>query len=74
MSASNGFGPKDGKAIRNLGPTKCIKIRPKLRAPAWASNPSSPAWIIVATIAMENYRARLNRMFLIESQGPYKPK
>jgi AhpD family alkylhydroperoxidase len=29
---------------------------------------------LAATIAMENYRARLNRMFLIESQGLYKPK
>ena len=29
---------------------------------------------LAATIAMENYRARLNRMFLIESQDLYKRK
>jgi alkylhydroperoxidase family enzyme len=29
---------------------------------------------LAATIAMENYRARLNRAFLVESQGIYKPK
>ena len=29
---------------------------------------------LVATIAMENYRSRFNRAFLIESQGIYKPK
>lgn len=29
---------------------------------------------LAATVAMENYRARLNRMFLIESQELYKPK
>ena len=29
---------------------------------------------LVATIAMENYRARFNRAFLIESQGLYQPK
>jgi len=29
---------------------------------------------LAATIAMENYRARLNRMFLIESQDLYRPK
>ena len=29
---------------------------------------------LAATIAMENYRARLNRMFLVEPQGLYKPK
>ena len=28
---------------------------------------------LVATIAMENYRARFNRAFLIEAQGIYKP-
>ncbi len=26
-----------------------------------------------ATIAMENYRARLNRMFLVESEDRYQP-
>ncbi len=29
---------------------------------------------LAATVAMENYRARLNRAFLIESQGLYRPK
>ena len=29
---------------------------------------------LVATIAMENYRSRFNRAFLIESQGIYKSK
>ena len=29
---------------------------------------------LVATIAMENYRARFNRAFLIEAQGLYEPK
>jgi len=29
---------------------------------------------LVATIAMENYRARFNRAFLIEMQGLYQPK
>lgn len=29
---------------------------------------------LVATIAMENYRARFNRAFLIEAQGIYKPE
>lgn len=28
---------------------------------------------LVATIAMENYRARFNRAFLVESEGLYKP-
>ena len=28
---------------------------------------------LAATAAMENYRARLNRAFLVESQGIYKP-
>ena len=28
---------------------------------------------LVATVAMENYRARFNRAFLIQSQGIYKP-
>tara|TARA_B100001013_G_C24446715_1_gene377906 strand:+ start:434 stop:613 length:180 start_codon:yes stop_codon:yes gene_type:complete len=28
---------------------------------------------LVATVAMENYRARFNRAFMIESQGIYKP-
>ena len=29
---------------------------------------------LVATIAMENYRARFNRAFLIKAQGLYKAK
>ena len=29
---------------------------------------------LVATIAMENYRARFNRAFLVEAQGLYQPK
>ncbi|MGE0744444.1 MAG: hypothetical protein AB7K86_04315 [Rhodospirillales bacterium] len=29
---------------------------------------------LAATAAMENYRARLNRAFLVESQGLYRPK
>ncbi len=29
---------------------------------------------LAATVAMENYRARLNRAFLVESQHFYKPK
>jgi alkylhydroperoxidase family enzyme len=29
---------------------------------------------LVATIAMENYRARFNRPFLVESQEFYRPK
>jgi alkylhydroperoxidase family enzyme len=29
---------------------------------------------LAATVAMENYRARFNRAFLVESQGLYKPK
>ena len=29
---------------------------------------------LAATVAMENYRARLNRAFLVEAQGIYKPK
>ncbi len=28
---------------------------------------------LAATAAMENYRARLNRAFLVESQGIYRP-
>ena len=28
---------------------------------------------LAATAAMENYRARLNRAFLVEAQGFYKP-
>ncbi|MHA1107741.1 MAG: carboxymuconolactone decarboxylase family protein [Alphaproteobacteria bacterium] len=28
---------------------------------------------LAATVAMENYRARLNRTFLVESQGQYRP-
>ena len=29
---------------------------------------------LAATAAMENYRARFNRAFLVESQGLYKPE
>ena len=29
---------------------------------------------LVATVAMENYRARFNRAFMIASQGFYKPE
>jgi alkylhydroperoxidase family enzyme len=29
---------------------------------------------LAATIAMENYRARLNRAFQVESQGVYQPQ
>jgi alkylhydroperoxidase family enzyme len=29
---------------------------------------------LAATVAMENYRARLNRAFLVESQGLYQSK
>lgn len=29
---------------------------------------------LAATVAMENYRARLNRAFLVESQGQYRPR
>ena len=29
---------------------------------------------LAATAAMENYRARLNRAFLVEAQGFYRPK
>jgi len=29
---------------------------------------------LASTIAMENYRARFNRAFLIEAEGLYKPK
>lgn len=28
---------------------------------------------LAATIAMENYRARLNRVFLVEAEGLYRP-
>ena len=28
---------------------------------------------LAATAAMENYRARMNRAFLVEAQGFYKP-
>jgi alkylhydroperoxidase family enzyme len=28
---------------------------------------------LAATVAMENYRARMNRVFLIESEGRYRP-
>ena len=29
---------------------------------------------LAATVALENYRARLNRAFLVESQGLYKTR
>lgn len=29
---------------------------------------------LAATIAMENYRARMNRMFLVESEARYQPR
>jgi alkylhydroperoxidase family enzyme len=29
---------------------------------------------LAATAAMENYRARFNRAFLVEAQGFYRPK
>ena len=29
---------------------------------------------LAATAAMENFRARFNRAFLVEAQGLYKPK
>jgi len=29
---------------------------------------------LAATIAMENYRARMNRVFLVESEGRYRPQ
>lgn len=29
---------------------------------------------LAATIAMENYRARLNRVFLVEAEGRYQPQ
>ncbi len=29
---------------------------------------------LAATVAMENYRARLNRAFLVESQGLYRSR
>jgi len=29
---------------------------------------------LAATIAMENYRARMNRVFLVESEGRYQPQ
>ncbi len=28
---------------------------------------------LAATIAMENYRARINRVFLVEAEGLYQP-
>jgi len=28
---------------------------------------------LAATIAMENYRARINRVFLVEPEGRYRP-
>ncbi len=43
---------------------------------AEASRQFSEAQLVelAATVAMENYRARLNRAFLVESQGLYKTK
>ncbi len=29
---------------------------------------------LAATVAMENYRARLNRAFLVEAEGRYRPE
>jgi len=29
---------------------------------------------LAATVAMENYRARLNRVFLVEAEGRYQPR
>ena len=29
---------------------------------------------LAATIAMENYRARMNRVFLVESEDRYQPQ
>jgi alkylhydroperoxidase family enzyme len=29
---------------------------------------------LAATISMENYRARVNRVFLVESEGRYQPQ
>jgi len=29
---------------------------------------------LAATIAMENYRARMNRVFLVESESRYQPQ
>jgi len=29
---------------------------------------------LAATISMENYRARMNRVFLVESEGRYQPQ
>ena len=28
---------------------------------------------LAATVAMENYRARINRVFLVEAEGRYQP-
>ena len=28
---------------------------------------------LAATVALENYRARINRVFLVESEGRYQP-
>ena len=28
---------------------------------------------LAATVALENYRARINRVFLVESEGRYEP-
>jgi len=42
---------------------------------AGAQNHFSGAQLVelAATIAMENYRARLNRIFLVESEDRYQP-
>lgn len=29
---------------------------------------------LAATVALENYRARINRVFLVESEGRYQPE
>jgi alkylhydroperoxidase family enzyme len=29
---------------------------------------------LAATVSMENYRARMNRVFLVESEGRYQPQ
>ena len=29
---------------------------------------------LAATVALENYRARMNRVFLVESEGRYQPE
>ena len=43
---------------------------------AEAQNHFSEAQLVelAATIAMENYRARMNRVFLVESEDRYQPQ